>query len=137
MKKVFAILLFAVLLGLGFLAWASQSAPGWYAPVDPYDPDVSTLAETVEYRVAEELTKVRADEEPWALRVRDEQVNAWLASRLPEWVAHDGGRGWPDEVGGDVELDKGRTEKDGRKPMKDFVDDDHHPPKHHLEHRRD
>lgn len=48
------------------------------------------LAEHLERRLTEEVSRVRPDETPWAVRLGDAQLNAWLALRLPQWVAHMG-----------------------------------------------
>jgi hypothetical protein len=81
------------------LWWATQSAPGWYEPPDPADAEVAELADLVEFRVTEEAFKIRPEDEPWTLRVREEQINAWLAARLPVWFTDQTEEPWPDEIG--------------------------------------
>ena len=43
--------------------------------------------------------------DPWSVAMSEQQANAWLASRLPEWVENSGElTGWPDEVT-DLQVD--------------------------------
>jgi hypothetical protein len=41
---------------------------------------------------------VRETDAPWTLRLRENQVNAWLSARLPRWAANRADAGWPDDV---------------------------------------
>ncbi|MHC5003215.1 MAG: hypothetical protein ACYTJ0_08830, partial [Planctomycetota bacterium] len=77
----------------------SRSVPEWYEPPAADDEQVAALADRVEYRLLEEAQKIRPAEEHWTLRVREEQVNAWLSSRLPDWIAHERNVRWPDRLG--------------------------------------
>lgn len=72
--------------------------PWWYAPVPSDDPAATRLGETAEYRLVEELQKIRPDQALWRLRISDDALNAWLATRLRTWLA---GRGvqWPEDIG--------------------------------------
>ncbi len=86
-----------IILIAGLIAWRiALSAPSWYHPPDAHDPAISQLADDVEYRLVEEVHRPRS--EPFTLRLREEQANAWLAARLPRWIA---GRNlkWPDALG--------------------------------------
>jgi len=85
------------LLSAATLWLLATSSPGWYAP--RFHPEAAALGETVEYRLTEEFQKIRPDNEPWTIRLREDQVNAWLVHRLPEWLAHDAGWTWPDNFG--------------------------------------
>ena len=38
--------------------------------------------------LAAELTRVREDEAPWGVRIREDSLNDWLWFRLPDWIAH-------------------------------------------------
>ncbi len=78
---------------------AALAPPAWYAPPTADDAEAVRLAERVEYRLAEELQRVRPTAEPWSVRLTDAQVNAWLALRLPAWVRQETGRTWPAHVG--------------------------------------
>jgi len=101
-KRRWRILFLVFLLLLVGLAWVwgeSRRAPAWYAPPDPRSVAVVEMAEQVEYGVVEHFHKIREDEEPWRMEVSDGQINAWLAARLPEWLAHEGSGAWPADVG--------------------------------------
>ncbi len=86
-------------LGAGVLWLMANSAPSWYAPPDPADEQVAELAESVEYQLVERFHKIRPESEPWTVRIREGQINAWLASRMPEWIAHDQSFDWPEGLG--------------------------------------
>ena len=91
---------FGLLLAAGAGVWRmTWQVPAWWSPSDPDRAETAQLAERVEYRLAEEAHKVRTAEDPWLLHVTDEQVNAWLAVRLPAWVEHTHGLDWPDAMG--------------------------------------
>ncbi len=95
------VLLAIAILGAagGLLFWQlSWVAPLQYRPPAADDAQAIALAEKVEYRLIEEAQKVRKPNDTWTLRVRDEQVNAWLATRLAEWVAHEQGIRLPSSV---------------------------------------
>ncbi len=78
--------------------WLASLAPTWYAPPDASDKAIQTLGATAEYRLLEEFQKIRPAEEVWRLRIPEEAINAWLATRLPAWLE---GRGatWPEDLG--------------------------------------
>jgi hypothetical protein len=96
------ILALVVLLALGAAAalWQmSRVPPAWYRPPPRHDPKVAEFANQVEYRLVQEAQKIREpDHDVWTLRVREEQINAWLATRLQAWLEHEGQR-WPDQLG--------------------------------------
>lgn len=77
----------------------SRMPPSWWARPEAGDAAVRDLASRVEKRLAEETHKMRSAEETWTLRIREEQVNAWLAARLPAWVAHERNVEWPGQLG--------------------------------------
>ncbi len=86
----------AVGLGLWRLTWQT---PTWWADPHPDREQTIVLADRVEYRLVEEAHKVRPDDERWQVRITDEQVNAWLATRLKAWVAHTHDLAWPARLG--------------------------------------
>jgi hypothetical protein len=83
-------------------------APAWYAPPAAHDAAASELADRVEYGLIQQAQKVREpQEETWTLRIRQDQINAWLATRLRKWIEHEGGS-WPARLGTpQVEIDGG------------------------------
>jgi len=60
--------------------------------------DAEERARALEQGLAAEFTRVRPAGERWAVRVRETDANAWLALRLPKWLAHDRGLPWPEEI---------------------------------------
>lgn len=92
--------LVVLLLLAGLALWRfAVIEPRWYHPPDPADARVAALAERVEYRLVEEAQKVRQPGASWTLRIREHQVNAWMVSRLPKWLANQPDLTWPAELG--------------------------------------
>ena len=92
--------LVAVAIAGGVAAWRlTWLQPAWWPADVVANEQTRTLADLVEFRIAEEVHKVRPDARPWRLRVRDDHVNAWLVSRLPEWLAHSENVEWPSQLG--------------------------------------
>ena len=56
------------------------------------------LGEQVEFRLAEELQKIRPADQIWRLRITDQAINAWLATRLGPWLSHQPSVQWPDRL---------------------------------------
>jgi hypothetical protein len=97
--KITAVLV-VLLIVAGAIFWRLLwMAPAWYRPADAMDHDAVLLAEAVENRLVEEASKVRSDDSPWTLRVRSEQINAWLSLRLPRWLIHEQDFQWPQQLG--------------------------------------
>lgn len=102
LRRVMQVLALLVVLVVGAVAviWRMTWAhPAWYRPAAMSDTAAAQLAEAVENRIIEESHKVRQDAAPWTLRVRSEQVNAWLAARLPRWLIHEQDLQWPPQLG--------------------------------------
>lgn len=88
------------LVGAGAFLWQwSKSPPAWYQPPDPGDAKVVALADRFEYGLVEHAQKIRPEGDSWTIRVRAEHMNAWLAARLPAWIAHDAELEWPSTLG--------------------------------------
>lgn len=51
--------------------------------------DAAARGEAFEQALAAALTKIRPAEEEWAIAIDPADLNAWLATRLPQWIAHD------------------------------------------------
>jgi hypothetical protein len=91
--------LLLVLVAVGVVLWyRSKARPEWWAPPNPRDPHIVQVADRVEYQLVEQAQLVRPVEDVWGVRVYESQVNAWLASRLPKWLAHHDLREWSDAV---------------------------------------
>lgn len=90
----------SVLLGLGLsivvvvaiLAVVAMNAaarePAWWT-LAAHDPEtVSRLAERVENAVVSEIHRGRTEGQEWSVALSPEQANAWIADRLPKWLAN-------------------------------------------------
>jgi hypothetical protein len=99
--RIQRLLIVVCLIGTGavVLWWLTRIEPTWWNPPDPRDEQVIALADTAERRLLEEAQELRPPEQAWTIRIREEQVNAWLAARLPAWIAHHGQVTWPDQLG--------------------------------------
>ncbi len=110
-RRRLAVIAAVAVLGVaagGAVAWRmSWMAPSWWVSPVPDDAQAAALADRVEFRLTEEAHKIREDP-VFRLRITQEQVNAWLATRLPDWVAHRSGAPWPPQLGlPQVRLGKG------------------------------
>ncbi|MCZ6835160.1 MAG: hypothetical protein O7G85_05235 [Planctomycetota bacterium] len=97
-RRVLLAMLFMVIGLLAFAYLLTRSSPTWYQPPDPLDGKVVELADKVEFRLLEEFQKIREEPTPWKLRVREEQINAWLATKLRSWIEHQPDMTWPDNL---------------------------------------
>ncbi len=95
-----ATVLVVVVIAGGVTAWRlTWLKPVWWPEDVVANEQTDALADRVEFRLAEEIHKVRPDTDPWRLRVKEDQVNAWLTARLPEWLAHSENVEWPASLG--------------------------------------
>lgn len=108
-KRLLAVLCVLVLVGIAALWGLTRMTPHWYEPPNPTDEEVLELADRVEFRLLEEFQRIRPDPEPWKLRVRENQLNAWLATKLQDWIAHKESLIWPE----DLDMPQIRFEPDG------------------------
>jgi len=95
--------IFVLLIVGGVVFWRfAVSAPSWYHPPARDDVAAQRLAEQTEYDLVVAFQQVR-DEAPWTCTISEDALNAWLASRLPAWIARERGvsltTAWPDTVG--------------------------------------
>ena len=108
-KRLLAVLCLLVLGGVAALWGMTRMPPHWYQPPLAGDMQALELADRVEFRLLEEFQKIRPDPEPWKLRVREEQLNAWLATKLQDWIAHQENLIWPE----DLDMPQIRFEPEG------------------------
>ncbi len=83
---------------VGVASWLSWQPQSWYVPTNAQSQELSDLAERAEYRLNEEFHKIRPQIEVWKIRITDEIMNAWLATRLDGWLTHDQEMELPPEV---------------------------------------
>lgn len=86
-----------VLAAAGYVL--SNRLPSWW--VDPAllaaDPASELRGGELEQQLAASVSKVRPQGASWAMRIRQTDVNAWIAARLPQWKEHDPSLVWPVE----------------------------------------
>jgi hypothetical protein len=84
-----AIVAILVLIPLSLFLLVAIPPSGW-SPV-PADPAAAEVrGEALERFLSAEFSRVRPDDAPWAIRLREDDVNAWIATRLPKWEANAG-----------------------------------------------
>jgi len=100
-----ALLLF---VAAGFIL-ASLPPRGWQDPLQlAADPSSADRARSLEQTLAAAITRIREPGARWAIRIHADDVNAWLAVRLPQWRSHDPSFAWPLEgVAAEVRCDPG------------------------------
>ncbi|MDP6601341.1 MAG: hypothetical protein QGH76_03495 [Phycisphaerales bacterium] len=90
---------FACIAGAAMIVWyLSWQPPSWYRPPEGSEESVSRMADRAEFRLVEEFQKIRQPEETWRLRIGDDAMNAWLATRLAAWLTHEHELTLPEEV---------------------------------------
>ncbi len=99
-----------VLIALAAVALVlARAAPSWWAPVPRDAAGALDTARALEQGIASETTKVRgAGVQPWSVRVKAKEIDAWLGARLPQWLEFDQSLPWPEGVNGvQSEIDAG------------------------------
>lgn len=95
--------------GLGLIGWMmARQTPSWWRSLDPADPQVQVLGETIENALVSELHRAdrpgtRDDRawrsETWGFYVAAADANAWLSTRLAAWLENRlEGFDFPDEI---------------------------------------
>jgi hypothetical protein len=83
----------------------SLGTPAWWRQVAP-DARTTELGEQVENAVVSQLSLARPADpaatngyksREWSVSISAEDADAWLATRLKQWVAHNGAR-WPEQL---------------------------------------
>lgn len=83
----------------GALWWLGSSPPMWWSPPAAADSDADRRARELESNLTAEIHRIRPADERWAVSLRDADVNAWLAIRLPAWRDFDASIPWPPDAG--------------------------------------
>ena len=100
LRRAALVLLLIVIVAAVAIWRLTWIAPAWYAPPAASDAQAATLADKVETRVLEEAQKIReSPADRWTVRVRQEQINAWLCFKLRKWIEYDRGGSWPQQLG--------------------------------------
>ena len=88
----------------------ARTAPSWWRSVRATDPATVARAEAIENGLVNVMYEVRADaSEPWSVGLRAADANAWLNTRLGQWLLNRDERFvWPEQVRNvQVEFDRG------------------------------
>lgn len=78
----------------GIAVLAARAVPSWWPVLDPSSPAIQAAGELLESTVVEASHRVRPLSGPdatWTLTLDENDLNAWLATRLPKWLS-----GWTD-----------------------------------------
>ncbi|MCE9620474.1 MAG: hypothetical protein K8R92_11295 [Planctomycetes bacterium] len=68
------------------LYWLSTLPPGWLRAALVPDAAMEQRSAFFEQALAAQFTKVRGEDRVWAIRISENDMNEWLASRLPKWL---------------------------------------------------
>ncbi|MEX2671353.1 MAG: hypothetical protein WD294_04500 [Phycisphaeraceae bacterium] len=82
-----------LLLGGLLLLGLFTAAPSYWRSgpaIDGSDPAVAQRAQQFEQKLSSQTTAVRSDYQRWQIELTEEEVNEWLAARLPEWMRNQG-----------------------------------------------
>jgi hypothetical protein len=104
--RVIAVAQVLFLAGVGFAYLLTLREPAWWRDVKAADPATIDTASQVENGVVTQLSEVRpADPEAkggyksreWSVSISAADADAWLATRLKQWVENQGGH-WPQQL---------------------------------------
>ncbi|MSR29063.1 MAG: hypothetical protein EXS03_05745 [Phycisphaerales bacterium] len=89
----------AVLAFVAVCFGLTKCSPPWWRAEEAFsaDADADRRARELEQNFAAAVYRIRPDNEPWALRIHDTDINDWMAARLPSWTEHDPTLAWPIE----------------------------------------
>jgi len=97
-RRLAVVLILLGLFGL-WLVVRISAEPSWWQPPDASDEAVVELGHGTEMDVIAAVHRIRTAVDPvWHYRLRNENMNAWLAVNLPRWFEHHEGRPWPDNI---------------------------------------
>ncbi len=85
--KFFCVLIALVMLAIAVLVYLWYTPPSYWKPVVVTE-EVKQNAEMLEQDISSQLTAQRPYDQDWQLNVKPAQVNEWLATRLPQWLAN-------------------------------------------------
>ena len=84
--RTMALAALVLLPALALAAWMALRAPLWWQPGSRTDAAAADRAAAFEQSVVAAFTQVRPDAPEWSLLIRVQDVNDWLATRLPAWL---------------------------------------------------
>ena len=109
------VILVVIVALLAFVLGGALLPPSWWSPVYVQDERPLQRASDFEQLVTARVHEIRDSEDPWGFRVSQDQVNEWLATRLPMWIEHDEKLQWPSGINQvQVRFGDGQIEVAGR-----------------------
>jgi hypothetical protein len=95
-RRVVLVVAVLLLVAVSVTTWRLATLPpSWWAPPPVESPQVRAEANRTESAVVEQATTLRPPDDAWTLELTEQEVNTWLAARLPEWIDHQGRWSWP------------------------------------------
>ncbi len=89
------VLVSIVSFGIVTAGWLASYKPDWWSALpDPNSAPIISTAEAVERGVTQAIDKMPDDGREWRVELAESEANAWLAAKLPKWIAHEG-VDWP------------------------------------------
>jgi hypothetical protein len=76
------------LLTVAAMLLSSLRAPAWWVERPAVGAEIEARAGHFEQACVSELHRIRNSGERWAVRIREADVNEWLATRLDAWCRH-------------------------------------------------
>jgi hypothetical protein len=77
-----------VLIVVIALWWMLTSKPDYWHVLDGKNAEIRTAGERVEQTVSSLVTRVRPTGQTWQLPLSNQNINHWLAARMPNWLAN-------------------------------------------------
>jgi hypothetical protein len=117
--RAVVVLQLLLLAAAGVCYLLTRLEPSWWRDPKPQGPATASTAEQVESGVVAQLSLARPSDPQhpapnhgyqsgeWSVSITAEDADAWLATRLKQWIENQGGR-WPDQLtGAQVEFAPG------------------------------
>ena len=86
-RRVVAVAFLLLVPLAAVVAWLALAAPAWWRPVPASDAAAAERGASLEQGLAAAFTRVRPDAPEWSIRIRESDINDWLGTRLPAWLA--------------------------------------------------
>ncbi|MBI1368985.1 MAG: hypothetical protein GC162_10070 [Planctomycetes bacterium] len=87
-RRVLPAIVILVVLPLVFVYFTLSARPGYWRVVDVTEAGHEHNAQQFEQGLSSETTRVRPAGARWELPLNEQQVNDWLAVRLPQWLVN-------------------------------------------------
>ncbi len=88
LRRFMLLMLLVVIAVVSWGIWLWSSKPAYWKEYRVDDPQFTMQGQSLENRLPSELSKVRPLGEPWTITVAQDEINSWIATRLPNWLAN-------------------------------------------------